>query len=173
LIEIKVHDGAPPENLYGSDLHAEFLDIGYSLFKDALTLKSTFIAADIFDTSTTSTASPLSQLEGKLDIIWAGSFLHLFTWDSDILAIKRMITLLKPVKGVMVVGKQMGNVKVGEFKYKGALEGSMYLHDGASFKRMWFQVGEETGTEWNVVIESEAVGGPEGNLGLKFVCRRF
>jgi hypothetical protein len=136
LSKEKVHDGAPAENLYGSDLHAEFLDIGYSLFKDSLTLKSQFIPADIFDTST---SSPLSQLEGKLDIIWAGSFLHLFTWDSDIAAIKRMIILLKPNKGAMIVGKQMGNVRTGEFAYPGALQGSMYLHDKDSFRKMWIR----------------------------------
>jgi hypothetical protein len=156
--------------LYGSDLQAEFLDIGYSLFKDATTLKSTFIAADIFDNAV---LSPLHQLEGKLDIIWAGSFLHLFTWDSNVLAIKRMITLLKPVKGSMVIGKQMGNVKTGEFVHQGALQGSMYLHDGESFKRMWVQVGEETETRWDVVVESESIAGPQGSLGLRFACRRL
>jgi SAM-dependent methyltransferase len=85
-----VRDGAPHENVYGSDLKKDFWEIGYDLFLDKSSLKTKFIEADIFDAE-----SNLKELDGKLDIVHAASFLHLFDWDGQIKAAKRLIELLK------------------------------------------------------------------------------
>ncbi len=74
-----VADGVPTEHLYGCDLRPEFFELGYKLFRDKDTLKSKFIAADIFDPS-----SALSSLYGNIDIIYAGSFLHLFGYAEQV-----------------------------------------------------------------------------------------
>jgi hypothetical protein len=148
------------------------MDIGYDLFKDKATLNATFLAADIFDES-----SKLKDIEGKIDIIWASSFLHLFSWDGDIQAIKRMIKLLNPKPGCLVLGKQMGNVNAGEVAHKGALQKTMYRHNERSFGKMWEQAGEETGTKWDVDVKSKGITidawAPEGSLGLRFSARRL
>jgi hypothetical protein len=68
-----VYDGAPSKNTYGSDLQADFMNIGYDLFLDKDTLGTTFIAADIFDESE---KSGLKVLEGTVDIIHAAFFFH-------------------------------------------------------------------------------------------------
>jgi hypothetical protein len=73
------HDGAVQENLYGSDLRAEFFEMGYPLFLDKDTLKSKFIAADITDSN-----SALSELDGRINIIYAGPFLHLFSYADQV-----------------------------------------------------------------------------------------
>ncbi len=45
----QVFAGAPAENLYGSDLLEEFLEMSYKLFKDTPeTMKATFFPADVF-----------------------------------------------------------------------------------------------------------------------------
>src|ERR1700761_9762694 len=87
---IQVFNGALAENLYGSDLRQEFLELGYKLFNDRATLKSKFIAADVFDPS-----SGLLQLKGQLSIVYAGAFFHLFVYDEQVAVAKRILELLE------------------------------------------------------------------------------
>lgn len=190
-----VHDGAIAENLYASDLHPEFLDIGYDLFKDKATLKSTIFAADIFN----ATDPNFVALEEKLDIIWAGSFLHLFSYSATLEVLKQLIKMLRPVPGSLVVGKQMGHVDAGEFVIQGSapsstalstsastsagsVEGdkttSLFRHNAASFRKLWEDVGEQTDTRWNVWVEEkvyqgQAKGVPRGSLSLIFCVGRL
>jgi SAM-dependent methyltransferase len=96
-------DGAPSENLYGADLRPEFFELGYRHFLDRDTLKSKFIAADIFDPS-----SALSTLDGKIDIIYAGSFLHLFGYADQVTICKRIVKLLRDKKGSLLWGDRSG-----------------------------------------------------------------
>lgn len=137
-------DGAPSENMYGSDLQQEFMDIGYDLFLDKSTLKSTFIAADILNPE-----SGLKQLEGQIDIIHAASFFHLFDWDESVTAMKQAVRLLKAKPGSMLVGRQIGNAEAGA-RAGSRTNKQRYRHNQESFEKMWKQVGEETGTNWNV-----------------------
>lgn len=102
-------DGAPSENLYGSDLRPEFFELGYEFFRDRDTLKSKFIAADIFDPN-----SALKELDGKIDILYAGSFLHLFGYEQQLEVSIRIAKLLKEKPGSLLVGRQVGNVEAGE-----------------------------------------------------------
>lgn len=190
-----VLDGATPENLYASDLHQEFLDIGYDLFQDRERLTSTLFAADIFNAKDANFVS----LEGKIDIIWAGSFLHLFSYPATIKVLKQLIKLSNPEFGSLIVGKQMGHADAGEFVIKGSapaaklppttastqagsVEGdrtmSLFRHNEESFKQMWDEAGEETGTRWAVWVEQkeyqgQATGVPKGSLSLSFCIKRL
>ncbi len=141
-------DGAPQEHLYGSDLRPEFFELGYRLFRDKDTLKSKFIAADIYDP-----ASALSTLDRKIDIIYAGSFLHLFGWDDQMAICKRIVKLLREKKDSLLLGRQVGNVNAGEHAHRTNPGGRMNRHNQESFKKMWDQVGEATGTKWRVETE--------------------
>ncbi|KAL8701644.1 MAG: hypothetical protein Q9201_004801 [Fulgogasparrea decipioides] len=138
-----VHDGAPSENLYACDINRQFLDLGYELFRDRHTLDSHMIAADMFQDD-----GPLSELEGKMNFIHASFLLHLFGWEKQVYACKRMIKLLQPVPGAMVFGKQTAN-STGQNVYHQAT-GRMWRHDEKSFKAMWELVGQQTETCWNV-----------------------
>ncbi|KAL4995726.1 hypothetical protein BDV10DRAFT_187766 [Aspergillus recurvatus] len=42
-----VHDGAPGENLIGVDTEPRFLELGYQLFKDKVSLKAHFLTGDV------------------------------------------------------------------------------------------------------------------------------
>jgi SAM-dependent methyltransferase len=103
-----VADGARSENLYGADLRSEFFDLGHKFFKDRDTLKSTFIAADIFDPN-----SRLKEIDGKIDIVYTGAFLHLFGYDQQLEVCIRIVKLLRPKKGSLLAGRQVGHVKAG------------------------------------------------------------
>ena len=140
-----VFDGAPSESTYGSDLEKNFMDIGYDLFLDKSTLKTTFIPADIFDEE-----SNLKQIEGEIDIIHAASFLHLFDEEGQYAACKRIVKILKNKPGSLLIGRQIGNEESGV--YMGSLDSSKkrYRHNPDSFHEMWKKVGEETGSKWEV-----------------------
>ena len=138
-----VYDGAPSENTYGSDLEKEFTNIGYDLFLDRSTLKTTFITANVFDS-----ASDLSQLDGQIDIVHVASFFHLFDWDHQLQAAKRIIALLKAEPGSMVIGRQTGTLVSGEAGKKSESDKARFMHNADSFVKLWEQAGEETGTKW-------------------------
>ncbi|KAG8996463.1 hypothetical protein FRB94_008259 [Tulasnella sp. JGI-2019a] len=157
-IRYLVSQGAPAENIYGSDLHGEFIDLGYELFMDRDKLKSTFITANIFDTSP---PSGFESVRGKIDIIYAGSFFHLFDWDDQVKIATRLVSILRPESGSLVLGRQVGSVVPGAIVHNTNESGRMYRHDADSFRRMWAEVGAATGTEWEVdavLDESENFG---------------
>jgi hypothetical protein len=141
-----VADGCPSDHIYASDLRPEFFELGYKLFGDKDTLKSKFIAADIFDAS-----SALSSLDGEVDIIFAASFLHLFGYKDQVEICKRMVKLLRDKKDSMVLGRQVGNVVAGERTRETR---SRWRHNEESFRKMWDEVGESTGTKWKVEVEA-------------------
>jgi hypothetical protein len=143
-IRILAYDGAMPENMYASDLKKEFWDIGYDLFLDRARLKSKFIEADIFDDD-----SALKELDGKLNIVHAASFFHLWDWDEQVKAAKRVVGLLKAEPGAMVFGRQGGMPEAGKIS-QAKKELNSYWHNPESWARLWKQVGDETGSEWEV-----------------------
>lgn len=78
-------DGARPENLYGAELHAPFIDLSYELFRDR-GLASTFMEADALVLSGN---SPLAKLKGEVDFVYLG----------------------KPERGSMILGTAVGDVE--------------------------------------------------------------
>lgn len=97
-----VYDGAPSENITGSDLDAGFIDLGYDLFRDKNKLKSTFKTGDFF-------APEKAGLEdGSFDFVHASSFFHLFNLDEQADAIARCLCLLKRKPGSALFGRQVG-----------------------------------------------------------------
>jgi SAM-dependent methyltransferase len=144
-----VADGAPSSNLYGSDLRREFFELGYEFFGDRQTLQSKFIAADVFDPN-----SGLQELDGKIDILYAGSFLHLFGYEKQVEVCVRIVRLLKEKKGGLIVGRQVGHVEAGERSHRTNNEETMFRHNEESFKNMWELVGEKTGSSWRVEVKA-------------------
>lgn len=136
------YDGAPSENMYASDIDKSFWTFGYDLFLDRATLKSIFLEADIFDPE-----SQLKQLDGKIDIVNATSFFHLFDYDGQVKAAKRVVQLLKPNSGSTIIGRQGGQLEAGNIAHV-TKDKSVYWHNPESWAKMWEQVGRETGTEW-------------------------
>ncbi|THX88731.1 hypothetical protein D6C98_02432 [Aureobasidium pullulans] len=140
-----VNDGVPGSVLIGSDLHQGFLDLGYDLFKDKDKLNSKFIAADVFESQ-----SALTPLAGKIDILHTSSFFHLFGYEGQKKIARRVVQLLKPQKDSLLVGRQVGNVRAHEEESSASGSGNMFLQNVESWKQMWEEIGEETGTQWEV-----------------------
>ncbi|KAB8076969.1 hypothetical protein BDV29DRAFT_154219 [Aspergillus leporis] len=102
----EVFDSCPPENLYASDLHQEFSRIGHGLFLDHSTLNSQFLAADVFDGS-----SEIAQsLGGQIDLVNATFFFHKLGWDKQGTACKRIMAVLPPCAGSLLIGRHAGHI---------------------------------------------------------------
>ena len=141
-------DGAPSENLYGTDLRPEFFDIGYELFLDREKCKSTFIAANIFEPS-----PELEALNGTISVVYAGAFFHLFDRPQQLQLAKRIAALVTAQPGSMVLGRQVGNVNPGLYEHATNENGKMFRHNEQSWKELWEEAGNETGTKWDVWAE--------------------
>ncbi|KAH8722748.1 hypothetical protein GQ44DRAFT_658035 [Phaeosphaeriaceae sp. PMI808] len=170
-----IHDGVPRENLYGSDVTGDFWNIGYDLFRDKSTLNVKFIKADVFDED-----SGLKELDGQLNLVLAASVFHLFDWEGQVKAAKRVIRLLKAEPGVMIFGRQGGMPTAGSL---GAItrNHNPFWHNAESWAKLWKQVGDETGSKWEVDaslgeddlkkrMNTELV--PAGTTSLTFSIRR-
>ncbi len=101
-------------------------------------MKARFIEADIFDPNT-----PLRDLNGKIDIIFACQFLHLFSWKKQFDALTKIVEMSRP--GTCLVGYQIGREHPVEVQRPW---GVMFYHDVDSFNELWREVARETGTKW-------------------------
>ena len=140
------YDGAPSANLYGTDLHSDFIRLGYDLFLDKHRFDATFLTADIFDDN-----SDLNQIDGQMDVIHASAFFHLFTREQQLKVAKRIVSLLKPQKGSLFFGSHTGDVNGGDFANPGGFK--VFRHNPATWTELWDEVGRETGTRWQTDSE--------------------
>ncbi|KAF7905666.1 hypothetical protein BELL_0652g00020 [Botrytis elliptica] len=172
VIRRLVYDGALPENLYGCDLRAEFFELGYDLFKDKVNLKSTLFKADIFDEDNVD----MKRLEGDIDVIYAGSFLHMYGWDDQVKICKILAKAMKK-EGSVLMGRQGGGKVAKEVTFPLHEESKMFVHNAESFRKMWDEASEASGTKWKVECEevqlrSDDWKGAEGMVWVQFVIFR-
>jgi hypothetical protein len=81
-----------------------------------------------------------------MNIIYIEHFLHLFELEQQYKACKRIVSLLRPEKGVLIVVQRIWKVKSGRML---AVEGKMtYKHSPETFERC--VKGLVTGIEWEV-----------------------
>lgn len=110
------------------------------------------------------------------------SFFHLFDWDEQVAIGKRIVSLLRPRPGSVLVGRQVGRIRNSEGP---ASEGALikYYHNEESWKELWEVVQRETGTRWKVDALGESWGetaSPEtlrmvreqGQMKLRFLVKR-
>ncbi|MCJ1315422.1 hypothetical protein MMC15_000741 [Xylographa vitiligo] len=132
--------------MFGVDFIPDFWDPGFELFRDRSTFEGRFLAADIFDGS-----SSLVSLHGQIDIVHLGSFLHLFDWHRQVKAAKAVIKLSKV--GALIIGSQVGGVSGREIPSLWGQENSMFFfYNQDTVERLWRQVESETNTSWAVDV---------------------
>lgn len=166
-------DGVSTQNMYGTDISTELWNLGFDLFRDKDKMEAKFTQADILDSK-----SDLQQLNGRMDIMIACQFLHLFDWEGQVKAMKRIVEFSRP--GSVVIGYQRGQVKAQEFARPW---GAMFFHNEDTFRQIWRRVEKETGTKWKVKIsmvdlqewgmeEEDIEWMPLGRKGINFVATR-
>jgi hypothetical protein len=111
------------------------------MFNDRCTFLAHFIETDIVYPN-----AELLALNSTVDIIYISKVFHQWDWATQVAALRSIIALSK--LGTMVVGFHVGVVEGGLVEYvQGSLK--MWLHDERSWRRIWDEVGKETGTKWN------------------------
>jgi len=121
--------------------------------------------------------SALEVLDGRVDMIHAASFFHLFGWADQVRLGERMVRFFK--KGAaeaMILGRQRGvrePMSREEHEQKGLVK---YHHNPESFQVLWDEIGSKTGTKWKVDAEliEEARGrdNTEMRVGLRFIVKK-
>ena len=167
------HDGVDPHRLYGVDVEPRFTDLGYELFRDRHRFAATFVVGDLLkvhdddDDKGGGSGKGLRMLRGRMDIIYATSFFHLFPWGGQVRAAKRMVGFLKPDDpDVMIFGRQVGTSSPLPAADREA-RGQRFLHNAQTWQELWDEVGTLTGTRWRAELEfldqeDIAMGGAEG-----------
>ncbi|KAI1207350.1 uncharacterized protein F4807DRAFT_435468 [Annulohypoxylon truncatum] len=136
-----IYDGAPPDNLIGVDVEPRFHDLGYELFKDRETLKARLVTGDVFDDDF------LEEFRGKIDIIFVGSFLHLFTYEQQVKIMAHMTKLLRNRKGSMIFGRHMATAQTGGIFNANAIGWSIYYHSPETINQL---LGSSSEGKWDV-----------------------
>ncbi|KAL8644840.1 MAG: hypothetical protein Q9210_007044 [Variospora velana] len=140
-----VADGAPLDSLWGSDYFSEYEAAGHGLFRDADRFRNRFIVADLYDESD---ASVLQKTAGTWDVINIIMFLHIYDRTTQLRACKRILQLLSPATGSMVIGAQSATTEPGELRLKPPMvaegeEKTVYRHSLETFTEMWKEVGRD------------------------------
>ncbi|KAL6886127.1 hypothetical protein HDV57DRAFT_489776 [Trichoderma longibrachiatum] len=144
LLRKLVQDGIEPTRLFGTDLHPEFIAIGTELFNDARS-GLTLVAGDMLDPED----KTLEELDGKVTLVHAANFFHLFNWEEQVKAGTRIVRFLQPgTVDAMVFGRQIGTHRPREG------EGRMnsFLHNQESLQKLWDEIGTKTGTRWRLEV---------------------
>ena len=150
------------------------------MFRDADRLpREHCIGADLFDERD----ERVRALEGRMGFVFAGAFLHLFTLPRMREALCRLVRLLRPEAGVLVLGRLLGRDRAGESMHDGMERSRAYRHNSVTFRKMWEDVGAMTESKWELWVEEKElhrsegdvardVWAPEGSLVLRFCARR-
>lgn len=143
-------EGAPSDNMYGTDIEPAFWELGYELFQDRTTFRGRFLQSDILDddASVPATSSVRQQLRGNVDVVYAGAVLHLWDIDTQFDALKGLVELTR--RNSMIVACQLGSVEI-ETKpaWREGLKPRLF-HNAESIKKLWERVCEATSTDWEV-----------------------
>jgi len=158
-LRILASAGAPTENMFALDLVSEFWTLSFELFRDRDKMKAHFIKEDFMSTVDALPAQDvgLRRLEGKVNIIHAGYFFHLFGWDDQIKALVNVVRLSQ--SGTTLVGHQIGRATAVEVTtpWKNG-ERKAFYHNNDSWSMIWEEVQKKTDTKWQVECECIELG---------------
>ena len=141
------------------ELEPAFVNLGYELFRDREKLRTQFIFGDFLtleplnspssvsaDTASSLVPSSrsLSSLVGRVTVLWASAFLHLWDLPGQKAVCHKMLLLLRDKPGVRLLGRQVGSRAAGLAKHVTNKGGLQYRHNPESFQKMWEDVLGQT-----------------------------
>ena len=156
--ERRADENVPQEFLYGADLFPEYEALGHELFRDADKFQDRFITADLFHDSK---EGGLTITKGTWNVVSIVMFLHIWDWDTQVAACKRILGLLKREKGSMIIGAQTGSTQPGHLELKPPYvaqgeERRIFRHNLETFAQMWDQIKDQEGVELKMQVEYDS-----------------
>lgn len=169
--------GISTDRMWALDIEPHLWKLGFELFRDEGRMRASFIHADFLKGNIADDVR-FSPLRGHVDLVLASQFLHLFDWEDQLAASKRIVSLSKP--GTMLVGFQQGRKQARAYIRPW---GMMFYHNQDSFLQLWRLVQQQTDTQWTVVVSAVALQDwgmqdddlewmPEDRIGINFVITR-
>ncbi|KAH7922533.1 hypothetical protein BV22DRAFT_1113820 [Leucogyrophana mollusca] len=171
-----VADGYPAQNVLGTDLRRDYIDLGYELYRDNdnSSCGIRFFAGDIFDvpldsgiSSDAPTPLPevtsLAQLHHRVTHVYAGALFHLFDESTQYAIALRLAGLLDLHGEVekVIFGRHSGLAQEGMINDK--MKRVRYGHSPASWTRLWERVFAELGWKGRVEVQAELKVHPAGS----------
>ncbi|KAF8600504.1 hypothetical protein BDV93DRAFT_533865 [Ceratobasidium sp. AG-I] len=162
-------DGYPTENIVATDLHEEFWDLGFKLFKDSpSTFPVPFLGGDILSSdlldlnASKSSARPnlssltsLTDLLGHVSFIHASAFFHLFSEENQQKIAQRCRALLSNQPGSTVFGFHFAAVEPGIYSNMGGTNYTMFCHSPQSWEKLWKELYGETPIKVVATLEAK------------------
>lgn len=144
------------------------------MFRDRDTFSATFVEADILHPN-----EELLAMKGGMDVINITHVLHQWDWAGQIAVAKNLVALSRST-GALVVGFQVGSAganRIGPHSEENSLgTKEVFWHSPDTFAQLWEEVGEATGTKWEVQAELwtwEETGWNGGELRYMGDCARI
>ncbi|KAJ5112605.1 hypothetical protein N7532_000650 [Penicillium argentinense] len=144
-VRLLVSDGAFSQNVFGVDLVEDFINLGYDLFLDKEKINAKFLVSNLFDTDSIVS----KELTGKLDIIHASNFFHLWSWTKQIEASKAVVKLLADKPGSLIIGSQVGSKKSRMTTMPGLIL-TLFTQSVRTFKLMRGEILRDLGVDFEV-----------------------
>ena len=91
------------------------------------------------------------EIKGGMDMVFVGDFFHLWGYEKQFEVCKRVVALLRPQSGSMILGRQVGATESCENQGPAGV-GIMFRHNKESFKKMWKDIGDELGISFTVKV---------------------
>ena len=135
----------------------DFVKLGYELFRDEDSLQSKFQISNLMQPTSVSVDK---NIRGNTDVINASSFFNIFSLEEQFELAIKVVGIVRPRNGSMVLGRQLGSVRPGIYPLRRLEEGELYRNDVALFSQMWKDVGDAIGTVWSVIasLDEEELG---------------
>ncbi|RYO76716.1 hypothetical protein DL766_004164 [Monosporascus sp. MC13-8B] len=109
-------EGVDSSRLYGIDSEPRFLSAGYELFRDRDTLKATLVTGDLLASGEKGGGDDASRLlNGKMTIIHAMSFFHLFSWQAQTKTLAELSFEERLKTGLVRLGKRTTKIDGDQF----------------------------------------------------------
>ncbi|KAG6899164.1 hypothetical protein C0993_012724 [Termitomyces sp. T159_Od127] len=160
--ELKQHIIAVQEKAYEVSLathqnHTTYWNYGHELFRSTPeTFPAVFIQGDAFDSTIISPREPfyapeeprlpdlplksltsLAPLQGRLNVVYASSFFHLFDEAKQLQLARQLATLLSTAPGSMIFGSHRGEQEKGLSTVPHSSRRSMFCHSPETWKELW------------------------------------
>jgi len=127
-------DGVNPQNICGVDIESNFIQSGFDLFEDKHILSDRFIIANFLEEKFYEQI--IKKLGGPVDVIYAGSVIHLLEEKDIAKLVLTVFTLLKP--GGVFLGQTAGSAHAG---IQSLLMGLKFLHSKDSLTSLLRETG--------------------------------